>query len=82
MRPGGITESTAREKNDVSDAKNAKMKRANVDASAVMIHRITGSTIKIRKESTANAAHRAARCIKRGEGRVASVIFITPKHSA
>ena len=75
-------ENTAREKNAASDAKNAKMKHANVDASAVMIHQITGSTIKIRKVSTANAAHRAARCIKQGEGRVASVIFITPKHSA
>lgn len=62
-------ENTVREKNDVSDASDAKMKHANVDASAVMIHQITGSTIKIRKVSTANAAHRAARCIKREAGR-------------
>ena len=59
-------ENTAREKNDVSDAKNAKMKHANVDASAGMIHQITGSTIKIRKVSTANAAHRASAVYKAG----------------
>ena len=73
-------ENTVREKNAVSDAKNAKMKHANVDASAVMIHQITGRTIKIRNANTVNTAHRAVLCIAWGRG--ARWLIITPKHSA